>query len=260
MLGTGILNSIQNHGLEKTTNDTYKFTAVAEPLGALMKADLKGNNIDRHLINIDKVVNVEILRNYNGMEALFYRDGLRKNYSNDDYNNFIKSYVYLSLNNLDTFIANRLEFFAEASGFNETPNSMILNSSELFKLVPPYDQNPLYSEFINEPFNKPIFSKLRENVIKILELRRIDNYYVTTPLYHFFYNVLPSLLLLICFVLYYLFKKEWGLACLLTLILGTFPLILFTAPAPYFMYYIPLLLCGYSYAVFFMIMLRRKTV
>ncbi|SEC12477.1 hypothetical protein [Paenibacillus sp. GP183] len=252
IISTSILNNIQNRGLQKQ-NSNYKLSAISEPLASLLKVDLKGNNVNKHLIEIDKVVNVELLKTHGGMEALFYLGGVRPNYTPKDYNNMLKSFAYLTLNNMKPVLENRLSNFKEASGFKTIPNSTILNSSELFKLVSPYDQNPLYRDFIRIPFNQPVSVELREKVVKILELRRIDNYHLTTPLYSFFYNVFPCVIFLLFMMIYYLFKREWGMASLLILILGAFPLIFFTAPAPYFMYYIPIFLFSYAYAMFFII-------
>ncbi|GIP08711.1 hypothetical protein J1TS5_08810 [Paenibacillus macerans] len=145
-----------------------------------------------------------------------------------------------------------MKYFAEASGFSKMPNSMILNSSELFYLAPPYNQ-PIYKDFVEYPSNKPINVGLRERVIKILELRSIDNYYKPTPLYYIFYNVTPCLLLGIVFLIYYLFRKKWGMATIFVLVLGAVPLIFLTAPAPYFMYYQPLYLWVYFFSTLFIL-------
>jgi hypothetical protein len=258
LIFTSSINHIQSRGIKIISNDTYKLTGILEPLAALMKTELKGNDLNKHLANIDKVVDVELLKTHGGMDAAFYQGGLRQNYTDKDYNNMLKSFAYLTLNNILPVFKSRLNVFMEASGYKSKPDSTILNSSELFKMVYPYDQIPYIKGFISNKWNKPLNLELREKTIKILENRRLDNYYIPIPLYSVFYNVIPSIFIMLFFIIYYLFKRVWGIASLFILILGVFPLIFFTTPAPYFMYYIPIYLCGYVYLTFFIISICMK--
>lgn len=254
ILITSLLNIVQTRGIKAQTGNPfkYKLTAISEPLAALLKHPLRGKNVEEHISMINKVVDVNLLKNHSGMEALFYLDGIREEFTKADYSNMMDSFIYLAIHNPKPILDNRLKYFAEASGFLKTPNSMILNSSELFSLIPPYNQ-PIYKNFVEYPANKPINAGLRERVIKILELRSIDNYYKPTPLYYLIYNVAPCLLLGMGFLIYYVFRKKWGMATLFLLVLGSVPLIIFAAPAPYFMYYQPLYLWVYFFSTLFVI-------
>ena len=89
--------------------------------------------------------------------------------------------------------------------------------------------------------------EVRKNVISFITCRNPNNYRQTNLLYHITYNVLPQIVGLIVLFLYSFRKKlknSNNIRLIILITLLQFPIIFLTAPAAFWMYYMPLYMSG----------------
>lgn len=243
-------SSIQNNGKKGTLNiSNYKFTAFNVPLSRLLRNEnLKGKDIQYHIEQIDKVIDVQMLKE--NEDSIFL--GAVREYTDEEWKQFIKSYVYIVINNLPDFLRERGIYFAKISGFDRYTSTTILDSSSIFDEANYYGDWDQPAKFLKSK-EPPIDSELRKEVIRLLESREDNDYMVSTKLSHLLYNVLIWIISAVIIMCIMLKRKKWTECLAIMCILIQFPIIFSTSPAPYFMYYIPLYICCSVITIFFII-------
>lgn len=100
---------------------------------------------------------------------------------------------------------------------------------------------------------KPINLQLRNAVIDILEGHNIKDSTKTNITFNIYYNVVPSIIIMIAISIVCLVKKKY----IMPLVFGTQLLksfgIMLTAPDCFFMYYLPTYLTGYFIGILLLI-------
>lgn len=230
ILSIPIIN-IQNKGIG---NNTYLLSGIVAPLTAIIKTDFRSNNKQKDLEIINNVINVNALKNNMiAVNVLFNEKNLNNLNNKKNMSELIKVYIKLIIYNYPEFIKERTKEFI-SSNFN-----IANNNGDAFTTK---DYKPL--EFSNEPINMA----LRFNVIKCLECRTQYNYYSTTYLFNFFYNPVISFYIMLTIFILTIYKRSrlWFIPFI---ILAQTVLTIFTMPTPLFMYYLPIYISSYVFAV-----------
>ena len=237
-----------NNPIMKSNN--YSLTATMEPVSTLVK--ISDESDKEEIDTINKVIDVEyILENpeYSG-EKYFWTEEVVRDYSEEEYNNYLKAYLKLALKYPGvTFKSMWNIFYNAGSGMGkdsiQTTRNMV-SSGDTLKLFDIshgscWRWNALNSKVAK--YKAPIDLEVRNAVICFLNGSDADNY--INIIHNIFWNFfIPFALILICLV-YKLVKKDWFMVFLILTVITRIPLVFATASAPYFMYYLSAYLCTY---------------
>ncbi len=231
-------------------NNNYSLTATVEPIVNIIRTS---DETDQNEIDcIDKVIDVKyVLENPDATgEACYWKTGVVRNYSEEEYSEYLKAYLKLSLKYPEVAIKSMWNIFENtANGFGEnskqTNRNMVVEASTLKLFDTQNGAGQLWSQVVSkaEKAKSPINLKIRNTVIELLA--GIDSEGNLTIVHNIFWNLfIPFTLILIC-ALYKLIKKEWFMLFLIGAVIARIPLVFATASAPYFMYYLSAYTCCY---------------
>ena len=237
---TLILMEIINIPQKDENNNTYILTAVLNPLqNILASKEINSPNLEEDLKNIDAIIDHNLLvqkASYTNIPA-YFGDGVKWVSTFEEKINFIKSSLRLFIYNFDTFLQSRWETFKYTTGLvpdyiNHTGHedaswTLDLNYINFDRLV--FNNSP---KFLNY--------ELRKDVISILNCRNINDYNKTNFLHQIIYNVIPQIIILLGILICSIIKKNKLYLWISLLCLLQFPIIFLTAPAAFWMYYMPL--------------------
>jgi len=223
-----------------TTDPKYQLTAEVGPLSTMIQKPLKGQNVNTRLEQIDKVINLQVLKKYPSYFEIpaFWNGGIRDNYA-PYAANFRKQYIYLVAHNPGPFLDNRIKTFMSANSFYGIPSPSLgsLDGDQ-------YDKDPVTIHFMaNNYFSRPLNPKLKEKVSEFLLCLKAPS--VANGLAHFFWNALIPIALLLIAGIAKLVKKQYLWAAAVALVLIRVPLLFLTEPANYFFYYQSIYMIGY---------------
>lgn len=252
----GAINYVQNSNKYSLT---YSLSGILKPLGAILKSDFKSNNKEEDLKNIEKVFPLDKVLNedydFSGYVLTYLlTNDVEKNDKNfkDNVKQLKRTYIKLILNNFQTYLDERVNTFLLTSGFKRNVNTSCADTSAVF------DENYIFGQFKDDFYNlyylsKPINTELRTSIIRFLECRQFNDYYKTQQSFHIFFNVVPSIIILTVSAVVGAIKKEKLYFFIPILLLIKVGLVFATAPAIYFMYYLPTFICGYVVGIIFWI-------
>lgn len=235
-------------------NNTYIITSILNPLQNILASDkIRDPKIEEDLQNIDKLIEHEKLAEKASVTNIpaYFSEDFKRFATSKEKIDFIKSSVRLFIYNFDTFMESRWETFKYTSGLvpdyvnhtgHEDPEEWTLN----------LNHNGIRKELKN---SEPLFLNqgLRESVIKILNCRNMQDYEKTNALHMFVYNVIPQVIMLIVVFVYSLIKKNKLYGWVSILCLLQFPVIFLTAPAAFWMYYMPLYMSANMFVTYIII-------
>lgn len=242
----------------KLRNDEYGLTIYVNPLSLMLNDNLKGKNIGKDIKSINKVLKVDVLKKYpdHHESKAFWTwqvitDDFQKHLSE-----FKKAYIDIIINNPFTFLKYRINTFIASSGIEDdyTP----LSTGNLTYYYNDLEVKEWVVDIIkNNSDMHPLNNNLRNTTEKIL-LGVDENDVLLNKYYQkIFWNVIPMLLLMLLSLIISLIKKA-NLLLLIELSLCAKTIITFlTAPASYFMYYLPEYICAPVLFVISIIVLRR---
>lgn len=263
-----ITTMVINYGIGKYNNslignNNYSLTATMNEVVSLVRTS--DDSDEKEIEKINKVIDIEFVfnnPNCNG-EACYWTPGVVRNYSDEEYKDYLKSYAKLTLKYPTVTINSMWDtFFNTISGCGNDNKQVVRNnikgSGNTLKL---FDENDGAGELwsnIKSRYKKPINSKLRNSLIMLLG--GIDREYNITILHRLFWNCIIPFILIIFSLIYRLIKKDWYMSVLILLVMARVPLLFVTAPAPYFMYYLSVYLCSYilSFITIFEIISKSK--
>lgn len=255
-----LIITIINFGITKVNNfmignNEYSLTATMEPVTSIIKNSDETD--EEELERINKVIDVEyVLENPEKTGELYYwTTGVVKDYSEEQYVEYLKAYLKLALKYSDVTFKSWWNIFVNAgSGLGQdskqTTKNMVANTGgetlDLFNTrtitgakwngVPSIDIR--VKRAINEDIRKTI----------ILLLNGTDSNGNLTIVHNIFWNLfIPFSLILICLI-YKIIKKDWFMVFLILTVVVRIPIVFLTAPAEYFMYYLSAYLCTYILA------------
>ena len=265
-----ITTMIINYGIGKYNNslignNNYSLTATMNEVVSLVR--VADNSNEEELEKINKIIDIDFVLNnpnYNG-EACYWTPGVVRNYSDDEYKDYLKSYAKLTLK-YPTVTINSMwgTFYDTVSGDrrdNKQRTRTMIKSEGIGNTLNLFDENDGTGELwsnIKSRYKNPINIRLRNSLIMLLG--GIDREYNITILHRLFWNCIIPFILIIASLIYRLIKKDWYMVVLILLIMARVPLLFATAPAPYFMYYLSVYLCSYilSFITIFEIISKYK--
>lgn len=219
----------------------YELTVYVNPLSNMFINDYKIDNIDYN--NINKVLNIDVLKQYNAYNECpaFQHNVLQNNYESN-MKNFKKSYINFVLDNPTLFFKVRLKTFFASTGMNKE----YINNSPwgIYENYQRTSDKEILNMINNDSLSKPINYNFRNNVIHLLKGTVSTNSYEMSFLGQIIWNFLPSILIIIIFIIYMLIFKKDMIGILLLCPLIKIPLIFITAPANYFFYYFTVYIFG----------------
>lgn len=238
LIGSLLLNGYQKVALG---NENYKIMSTVRQVTVLVRA---ANPITEkeHLQNIDKVIVLQKIfdnPDKNGEELTFDGKFIRKTYTKKEYKNYLKSILMLSKSHFNEIFKERFFVFINTSSkLNWTgQNDLIGNTKNDPESTP-------VLKIYNKISDKSILNNIFFPQIKLLMIQIIclDNYKKISAI---IWNFFPPIIALFLFC-YYFFKQKKYIKLILfsTLFLKLFIIIL-TAPATIFMYYLSFYLIGY---------------
>ena len=241
-----ILTKIINIPQGKGNRNTYVFTAIFNPLSNIIADDNCREIAKEDIDNINKVTDFEMLwqkASYINIPGYYSRKTELK-VSDEDKKRFLISASKIILNNIDIFFKSRFITFWHTSGMvkdyiNHTGHE---NSNWSLDLV--YVDGGIITKKAMKKTDPPLGYDLRTKVISFINCRDYTNYNQTTFLFPFVYNVIPQIIMMIIVLLVSIIKKRTKMTVIAVIVLFQFPIIFLTAPAAFWMYYMPLYMSG----------------
>lgn len=229
-------------------NNNYSISATMEPVTAIVKISDESDKDEIDKIN--KVLDVEyILDNPEwGGEKYFWTDGVIRNYTDEEYSDYLKASLKLIFKYPDVAFKGILNIFIKTgSGLGDnniqTTRNMIKGSGNTLKLFDSTDGAGQQWDRVNSKLKAPISLNVRNAVISFL--CGADSEGNLTIIHNIFWNLfIPFGFILFCLI-YKLIKKDYFMVFLILTVVARIPLVFITAPAPYFMYYLSAYLCTY---------------
>lgn len=238
------------------TNDVrYSVTTAINPLSVMLQnPPLKGEHVVEKLADINAVLNLDVLRQYPSYSEIpsYWNGALQPDFSNH-LKSFRSAYLYIVLHNPDTFLVARAKTFLAANGAYEPyppvlPIGLLGRDDELAA-----NERVVAAQFERDNvFTTPINPSVKKTVTRTL--LGIDEHNKLTPLGHITWNLFAPLAFLVIVFFHAARKKRWFWVIACVLVLLRFPIIFLTAPASYFMYYLPLYMSGLLIPLFYLLL------
>lgn len=230
----------------KNEKNTYILTAIWNPLSNIL-ADSKHKPVSEEDINnISKITDYDNLINeacYENIPSFFSDEYTKNKVSNKEKKDFIISSIKIIINNMDLFFMSRTVTFLLTSGMVKNYINHTGHENPNWTLKLDYNKGIITKQTMKKS-DPPLGYELRKNVISFINCRDFDNYKNTNILYPFVYNVIPQICALIVLFFVGIIKKKRNLSTIVGIILLQFPIIFLTAPAAFWMYYMPLYMSG----------------
>lgn len=240
-----VINAVTYLGYSKIipSDSRYQTIIFMNPLSIMLQEDLKGDNIQEDLEKIDKVMDVELIKeNPSYIETPAYW-----NYQNtifrDDYEEhmteFYMAYIDIVINNPMEFLEARVKTFLASSGMDDS-TAKVGAFTEYF--INETDKSEAITEFLDKykimnPINANLKVSIETSLVGVGNAKET----IMRPI---FWNVVPILLLMFIVMIERLIHKDF-IVCMIILSLFAKTVVVFlTAPASYFMYYLPEYVCG----------------
>lgn len=225
--------------ITSTTHDVrYEVTALVNPLSNMVNHPLKGTRINDRLNQINQVLSIQVLQQYPSYYDIpAYWNGAVQPGFETHMAAFKKQFVYLVLHNPVLFLEARMVTFLSTNGFGVSSGLP----------VPPPDMPTMahdIEQFQHDNLaSTPINEGLRSNVIRGLTLTAPRQPFGLWG--HIIWDSIPAMVALFALGVIKLLRREYFWAILAGFVLLRAPLLFLTAPANYFMYYLPIYIVGY---------------
>ncbi|WP_426622898.1 hypothetical protein ACPPVW_09565 [Leifsonia sp. McL0607] len=231
-----------------TTSPRYSVTAVVNPLSEMLQHPLGGPNLTQNLEAIDKVVDLDVLREnssvYN-IPAFFEKPLLRTDYQ-AHLRGFQLGFISLVAENPLAFLSARSQTFLATNSVGDVPGPDIqtrfLDGSNGHLIADFEERNPTAV---------PFWDGVRNTTIRTL--LTIPSGTAPTPLTTIVWTILPLLLGIIASFFVALLRRRWLFAAIFGLLITQVGITFITAPANFFMYYWPVYLVGWALLGFFIL-------
>lgn len=240
----GGISKVQNHML---VNKSYNIVSIMRPCAELVRGANKEK--DKDLLNdISKVLDLDVIyENDDSGEKLFWGTNVvKKNYSDNEYRDFLKAFIKLSFEYPQTVIKERWNLFIVASGITGQTTTNIDYSYHFFD---DNNNNTSSQNMIEQNWllNKPLSVNLRKHLIHILGLQIGDKVlFMKLVIWN---AIIPLGVLLVTWIVT-LSKKKWKEWWILTAILIRVPVVILSQPSGWIMYYLSFYLLGYVVLVY----------
>ncbi len=244
------LNHYQNHAL----NDSdYQIISLLRPGAALVRmADYVDDSKELAIIN--KVTDVKIIRDnpsLNG-EQLYWKTKCVKNrnnnhddyYSNEDYYNYLKAFIKLSLKYPIVVVSERWNLFMRGAGITGDSYNNVTGAARLFEKN---NGNNAAKVTLDRGWiaNSPVLKNARKSVVYAFGGMKSDG----TRIYmlkQLMWNAIIPIIMLLGYWIRTLIKKEWFYFIIFSAIVFKLLVVVLTQPSPWLMYLLSFYLLGYT--------------
>jgi hypothetical protein len=247
-------------------SDDYKLVCLMNPVVELVRtADVWEDAA--LLADVDKVINLSILDVYSnrgGLSMYFsVADTVRHGYTEEEFKDFVRAFVKLSIKYPKTVIAERWSVFVQSSGITGETWRNVEKSAILYdEDFADSDKNPLVDVPAWEGWlaTEPVSVPIRKGFIWLLGYGSFDG---TQNLWNniwqrLVWNALIPIVILIFAWIRLLIKREWALFGICTAVVIRIPIVILTEPSEAFMYLLSFYLLGYVYLVYSLLAYRSR--
>ncbi|MGK5171470.1 hypothetical protein [Geodermatophilus sp. CPCC 205761] len=226
---------------QATSRPEYQLTALYNPLSVMVAdGDLTGGDVDADLALIDTVMDVDHLRQYSDYSDIpgYWAPGaLRPDYA-DHLDDFYRGVVSLVLHNPEDFLEARWKTFVATN--NVDPARPYVPTGLLFTDAP---GNEMLTTFERENIGaQPWDDEVRHTTMRALLVMQSDG--TGTALRPWVWTVIPTLVGLVAMTVVGLARRRWTWGLLSLALLVHAGIVFGSAPAYYFMYYLPVYVVG----------------
>ena len=239
------------------SNDKYSLVVFINPLSVMLQDDLKGENIQEDLEKINQVFNIELIKenpNYNDIESYWkYSDTLFQENYQEHKGEFYKAYADILINNPISFLNARFKTFFATNGMN-TEYRELGNFTDYYSKENSTNASIelFLSKFeIMNPINKELKNEIE---MFLLGAGKYEN----TLIRPVFWNAIPIMIGIFIIMIISAIKKDFIFSILSLSLLAKTAVVFLTAPASYFMYYLPEYICGIVLIVLYIFINFRK--
>lgn len=248
------VNKFQNLALG---DSNYKIISLLRPCVELVRtADYEEDA--EELACIDKVTDLDVIRNnptFSG-EFLFWNTGCVRNrndnpyddYTDEDYSNFLKAFVKLSLKYPKVVISERWHLFLVGSGITGESFCNVPGAAALFD-----ENNGNRAAEVTQTrgwiANSPFFKKTRTTFINVLGIRNNEGKKIEWLSRIIWNAIIPEIILLYAWFKM-LIRKEWFWAGTCTAVLIRLPVVALTQPSGWIMYVLSFYFLGYVFLIY----------
>ncbi len=246
-------------------NSNYEVISLLGPCAELVRAADCSKDAEE-LAAIDRVTDLQVIYDnptFSGRELYWgttcvrtLNDNPDDDYTVQDYRNFVKAVVKLSLKYPKVVTMERLKLFVAGSGIT---GSTITNCTLAAELFESDNGNTAAEEIISKGWFafSPVCKNTRRILIKILGLQKDDVMFVKV-LQRFIWNaIIPELFLLFGWCRF-LIKRKWHLLGIFTSVLLKLPVVILTQPSSWLMYVLSFYFLGYIFLVYFMLAILTR--
>jgi hypothetical protein len=227
---------------QATSRPEYQLTALYNPLSVMVTdEDLTGGDVEADLALIDTVMDVDHLRQYSDYSDIpgYWTSGaLRADYS-DHLDDFYRGATSLVLHNPDDFLEARWKTFVATNALD--PARPYVPTGLLFADAP---GDEMLTDFERENIGaQPLDDGVRHAVMRALLVMHPDG--TGTALRPWIWTTIPTLAgLVVMTVVGMARRRRWSWALLSLVLVAHAGIVFLSAPAYYFMYYLPVYLAG----------------
>lgn len=243
--------------------NNYSVSATVLPVGELIKAASKESDAEE-IMAIHKVLDCSVIYLNDGWSGEAYLwNAIQYGYTEEDLKGYYKAYVRLALKYPWTVIRETCQMFLNTAGVFITEDGYTTVRTTCTNT-----DNPtlwmmrgagLETWTSNgSKWNLVLNDELRDTTIRRIAF--IDSEGKAVPGFRIIWNLMiPITLSFICFI-YCMIKRKWDYVTLYICVFMRVPIVILTACAPYFMYYLSVYLVGYvlSFMVILDAVLNRK--
>ena len=262
LIGFVGITKIQNWGVRVYCgNSSYEVMSLMRPCAELVRRADPTKDA-RELAAIDKVADVNLIMNNpesNGEMLYWNTDCIRirnsnpdDDYTTEDYRNFLRAIVSLSLKYPSTIFNERLSVLIDASGINGNSVIAVSKNSDFAANLFDSDNNQEVVKIINDKHwyaNRPPFKETRKRLINTIGITGKEGSFIAA-IKRIIWNVIIPALILIYAWIKSCIKKEWYSFGILTAVLSKFAFVILTEPSTWFMYFLSFYLLGYIILLF----------
>ncbi len=234
----------------------YAITTMINPLSIMVHDPLRGSQTKEKLADMEKTLNMDILRQYPSYTEIpsYWKDVLRPDYANN-LKSFRSDYLYIIAHNPDYFLKARAKTFLATNGLTKEyppvlPVGLLGRDDELTANEQVVARRFENTNILTTPINPSLKQTVTSFLLGINEKDRL------TIFGHLFWNLFLPIALLAAILIHSIVKRRFFWTTASLLILLRVPIIFITAPASYFMYYLPVYISGFTLAALYLFMYR----
>lgn len=231
------------------TDPKYEITATLNPLSVMLQEPLHGDNLQKNLEAIDRVVDLQIVREMPSAYEIpsFWSGALRPGFE-PHLGGYNRAFLDIAINNPVAFLEARISTFLAANALADRFPQIYgayaylgEPAPEISKSIAGFDEG----NYLSDPLN----AELRNRTVQSLLM--VDSQGKPSALGKVTWTIIPVGLLLLLALGIAAFRRKWLPVGLILLVIARPVLVFLTAPALYFMYYLPVYMSGWMLLMYF---------